>query len=579
MKLKSVRIQNYKCIDDSEEFSLSDVTCLVGKNESGKSAILEALYKLKPVEPERARFDDLEEYPRKDLTDYEQGKVQKPANVLTTKWELEEKDENVLNGKFGVNPLSTKHLILTKGYDNNPHWIMELDESIVLKNYLKQLGSSESTEIVEGSKIQSLSDIISQLENIKSPTGEQTKVLASLKTNIPQGNLNQAVSSTLTGLLPTFLYFADYHKMAGRVPLELLKQHISSNQLTFPEKVFLALLDLAGTTPQDIQQLDTLEHLIARLEGVSNKLTREIFDYWSQNQYLRVNFRFESARPKDPPPFNSGYIFMTRIENTRHQVSVPFEDRSSGFVWFFSFLAWFSQVKKNYGENLFILLDEPGLSLHAKAQGDLLRYMNEKLKPHFQIIYCVHSPFMVDPENLLGVRTVEDVVKDDNLLGTKVGDKVLSNDFDTLFPLQAALGYEITQTLFVGKHTLLVEGPSDILYLKWFSQQLKSLGREYLDSRWVISPSGGIDKIGSFITLFGGNKLHIAVFTDFHEGVKKKIRNLKESEILKKGHVFSAEMYADQEEADIEDVIGRSFYVTLINQCYNLPEAKQLSKT
>src|SRR4030042_4177718 len=156
MKLKSVRIQNYKCIDDSEEFSLSSITCLVGKNESGKSAILEALYKLKPVETNQTRFDDLEEYPRKDLTDYEQVKVQKPANVLTTKWELEEKDEDVLFDKFGWNPLNTKPLTLTKGYDNNLRWTMKLDESIVLKNYLKQLGSSESCEIVEGSKIQSL---------------------------------------------------------------------------------------------------------------------------------------------------------------------------------------------------------------------------------------------------------------------------------------------------------------------------------------------------------------------------------------------------------------------------------------
>jgi len=547
----------------------------VGKNESGKSATLQALYRLKPVEKEQEEFDDLQEYPRKNLTDYEDIKDENPANVLTTNWEIEEKDEKALQEKFGLSPLKTKIVTVLKGYDNKRYCTVEVDEQKILNHYLKQF-NSESGEITEGTKVHTLAELISELENIKTPTEEQTKTLAIINQNIPEGKLSQAVNNFLENLLPTFVYFADYQKMAGKVAFSQLNQHIGANQLTFSEKIFLALLDLAGTTPKEIQELGKLEHLIAKLEGVSNKLTQEIFDYWSQNEYLRVNFRYESARPEDPPPFNNGYIFMTRIENTRHQVSVSFEERSSGFVWFFSFLAWFSQVKKNYGSNLLILLDEPGLSLHAKAQADLLRYINEKLKPHFQVIYSTHSPFMVDSENILAVRTVEDVVKNKQPLGTKVGDKVLSTDFDTLFPLQAALGYEITQTLFVGKHTLLVEGPSDLLYLKWFSRELKLLERVCLDSRWVIAPSGGIDKIGSFVTLFGGNKLHVAVFTDFHEGDKKKLRTLRESEILRKGHVFSAEVYAEQEEADIEDMIGRASYVLLVNECYELGSDKKL---
>lgn len=126
----------------------------------------------------------------------------------------------------------------------------------------------------------------------------------------------------------------------------------------------------------------------------------------------------------------------------------------------------------------------PGLSLHGKAQGDLLRYINEKLTPNYQVIYSTHSPFMIDPDNILNVRTVEDVItENDDILGTKVGDQVLSTDLDTIFPLQAALGYDITQSLFVGKNTLLVEGPSDLLYLKWFSKELRNRGKVCLDPR------------------------------------------------------------------------------------------------
>lgn len=102
----------------------------------------------------------------------------------------------------------------------------------------------------------------------------------------------------------------------------------------------------------------------------------------------------------------------------------------------------------------------------------------------------------------------------------------------------------------------------------------------YLDHRWVITPVGGLDKISSFAALFGANKLHVAVLSDFHSGVKKKVRDLKESDLLRKGHVFSAEMYVDQPEADVEDLLGRSLYIALVNACYSLspeyrlPEAK-----
>lgn len=313
---------------------------------------------------------------------------------------------------------------------------------------------------------------------------------------------------------------------------------------------------------------------------MSSRISREIFEYWSQNKHLKVDFSFDAARPNDPAPYNSGYIFRTSIENTKHWASVNFDERSKGFVWFFSFLIWFARIKSNFGSNLIILLDEPGINLHGRAQLDLLRYVAEKLTPNFQVIYTTHSPFMINPSNLLDVRLVEDIItKDDKVLGTKVSEEVLATDSETVFPLQAALGYDITQSLFIGENCLLVEGPSDLLYLNWISQELKSRKREGLSQKWTITPVGGIDKIGSFIALFGGNKIKVAALTDFQKGHKNKIRQLKESDLLKKGHVLSAEMFVSQEEADIEDVFGRDFYLALINKTYELPKKHQMDSS
>ena len=49
MKLTRARITNYKSIDDSGWVDIQNVTCFVGKNESGKTAFLQALKKLNPV--------------------------------------------------------------------------------------------------------------------------------------------------------------------------------------------------------------------------------------------------------------------------------------------------------------------------------------------------------------------------------------------------------------------------------------------------------------------------------------------------------------------------------------------------
>ena len=103
MKLISVQIRDYKCIEDSGSFAIGPVTCLVGKNEAGKTAILEALHKLKP--DDESKFSDLDYPRRKWQPNMDTSKLQK--NVIQTEWELEESDIEVLVSSFGINPLKT----------------------------------------------------------------------------------------------------------------------------------------------------------------------------------------------------------------------------------------------------------------------------------------------------------------------------------------------------------------------------------------------------------------------------------------------------------------------------------------
>ena len=154
---------------------------------------------------------------------------------------------------------------------------------------------------------------------------------------------------------------------------------------------------------------------------------------------------------------------------------------------------------------------------------------------------------------------------------------VLNRDPDTIFPLQGALGYEITQTLFVGKNTLVVEGPSDILYLKALSAALVRRSRTGLDPRWTLCPSGGIGKVMPFVSLFKGNDLNVGVLVDFARGSKTKIEALRQSELLSSGAVLTIERYAGKSEGDTEDIFDIELYTKLLNESFGLHGSNCLS--
>jgi predicted ATP-dependent endonuclease of OLD family len=261
-------------------------------------------------------------------------------------------------------------------------------------------------------------------------------------------------------------------------------------------------------------------------------------------------------------------------------VDTPFSERSAGFVWFFSFLVKFAQVKKTGGP-VILLLDEPGLTLHGRAQGGLLRYFDEKLARHHQIIYSTHSPFMVAPDELTSARIVEDRVEMKGPrrvpIGTKVSEDVLLSDPDTIFPLQGALGYEITQTLFIGKHSLLVEGASDILYLQALSGALKSRKRIGLDPRWTLCPTGGIGNVKAFTSLFGGNKLDVLVLADNTKQDAKKLEEVRRSHVLKAGRVLTMSDFTGKPESDVEDLFEPSLFASIVNSAYDLLAANAVT--
>ena len=453
MQLKKIRIQNFQSVIDSNEFEVGDVTCLVGKNEAGKTAMLKALYRLNPLNPQDSNYDATHNYPRKDFAVYESEAAKDPnkaANVVTGTFLLDEKDIEEISSLLGKDSLPDRELTLTlsRGYSNALR-VGQLDllEEPAIRHLISSYDLPEST----AARLRQLSTAHAMLDSMQKDDNDipQAEKLVEALEAIQERGLSFFVYQTLLKeRVPKFLYFDEYYQMKGQDNLDSLLERTQSGTLEDSDHPLLGLIGLAGLRLDTIVSADNTETLIARLEAAGNRLTQSVLRYWSQNSHLRMRFDIREARPQDGPGMNRGTNIWGRVEDTRHMVSTALGTRSKGFVWFFSFLAWYDKLRRD-GENLILLLDEPGLSLHGRAQADLLSYFEQELRPHHQLIYTTHSPFMVDPGHFDRVRIVQDLSIEphsDDLpeerQGTKVSTDVLEATSDSLFPLQGALGYE-----------------------------------------------------------------------------------------------------------------------------------------
>lgn len=570
MRLIAVRVQNFKSIDDSGWVDVDDVTCMVGKNESGKTAFLQALAKLSPAEGQSGTFDMTTEYPRKRLNRYKREHDEDPAAAVTARFELDDADVGELPSVL-ADALTGRTIEVTKHYDNVKRWLVPLDEAKVVQTLIDEadLPAETATALRQHPRVSALRQALEAL-------GAEPPQAAALLERIKRwrnGRPTLGVVDTLDGLLPQFFYFDDYSIMQGRISVPTLKQKRDTGDLDEADRTFLALLRFVGAELEEFESEENYERLKADLEAASNEISDELFKFWSQNDQLAVEFDISSPDQSAPPPLNAGTNLHVRIKNDRHRVTVSFDQRSRGFVWFFSFLAYFSELERKRGEKLVLLLDEPGLNLHAKAQEDFLRFIDERLAGDYQVVYSTHSPFMVEPTKLARVRTVED--RDGE--GTKVSDEIFRSGSDTVFPLQAAFGYELAQTLFVAPDNLLVEGPSDLIYLQLLSEAARQKGLAYLDERWVIVPVGGIDKIATFVTLLGGNQLNASVLIDVTSRDQQRVQNLRDNGHLGKHSLIQIGEITGATDADIEDLFEPGFYLQLVNGALSQRIGKKLA--
>lgn len=551
MKLKSARIQNYRSIKDTGVIEFErDKTILVGPNEAGKSAILQALQQLKPPKGVRS-LDALRDYPRSLYNDITKGKVD-PATtpVVTAVFTLEDEDRDAL-------PESLQDKIteyrLTRNLDNRAVHTTDLEKTgtslAEIQKDLDKIAAHVDSNLSKQEEVETTktADELAKLVQGINPkfwlTEENRgKVRAWLKKLINEitdpafeekyddvlakldyvDEVNAALK-TLHERTPVFVLSNNYFRVRPRIHLAHLHERQANKTLDDDKYDYgnLCLLKLLGFTAQELanagtvtdeQRRDrtdaTIEAIERRtderqyqLDAASARLTDEIRSIWNPDP--------KKAEADKLRVLADGLYLKVVVEDDLG-VSVELDQRSEGFQWLVSFfVVFFAEAEDNY-ENAILLLDETGVSLHALKQREFQRTIS-RLAENNQTIFTTHSPFLVGSGELDLVRVVE---MTDRKIGTKVHTTVTSNDPAGLLPLQEALGYDLAQSLFTKRKNFILEGLTDYWYVEAVSSMLEAAGKTHLDKKIALVPSGTASKVAYFATILHANNLKVAALLD-----------------------------------------------------------------
>lgn len=597
MRLTQFTIQNYKIIDDTGPIKADpNVTALVGKNESGKTGLLRALWKSR--NRANAEFDKLNDYPRSRYSRERKG----AQWIVETTYGLSPEESEAVCATVKFTGGRAKSVIQKTWYSN--------EESIGRSFHIAELEVLRKA----GSEVHATVDAV--LQAFKTTTSNMPDALAnaceSAKAQVPVASKlwDKATAPALASFsaallaaapdvqmfvaekekvaalladskagdplapalkwveenLPVFIYFDDYGQLETRIwlPGYIAKIGAKPDARTRTQR---ALFAWSGIDPKEILELGRVrdqnetddsvqrrkDKRRALLQSASFSLTGDWVDWWAEKGH-RLHFDAD------------GEDLVLQVSDSKNEFPIPFEERSQGFQWFFSFFLVFLVESEHEHQDAILLLDEPGLHLHPTLQSRLIDFFDRVAKKN-QILYSTHLPFLVDGNHLERVRTV---YLDKETSKTVVSPDVRAGaDYDTLFPIQAALGYSIAQTLFLGKKCVIVEGITDYWILKVLQTVLALKGSsDLLDKEAVLVPAGGTSRLMPLASLMFGaagvSGRNMLVLLDSDKEGLNASKRLETDLFHGDSRVVLLGSAIGKGRATIEDMMDRSTYLSAL---------------
>ena len=403
MKITKIRIRNYRSIRDSNDIYLEEkITILAGKNESGKTAILHALTDFDPNREIRSSAKPIEYKTLPEIIvtfSVSNEQINKTLTSIGIKYaqsnDLNLEISKVYPDKYSLstNTLEWLTSIIDRHHEsliNSAKKILvdlekPLREIVDIKQGIPNIPAESNDEAV----ISNFSDFIKEVmlkydtlvhdkntDKIIQPLGQLEKIVSELKR---KSSLTTEFINAIKKLIPTFIYFDSFDSLS---PYELPLNEVDTKQAA-KDFFTIAGIDLAYLTNPNT----TLQEKRNDLAGKSTVITGDFLDYWAQD-------RVELMASLDA----NNVIFGFREGDKSEEFTM--EQRSKGFQWYLSF---YMQLKLHQGsKQKYLLIDEPGLYLHAKAQMDVLKVL-EARSADIPIIFSTHSPYLIEYDKLFRV--------------------------------------------------------------------------------------------------------------------------------------------------------------------------------
>ncbi len=557
MKLREIKIRGYKSIDKldfpvrkyGEDNNESYTTILIGKNEAGKSNVLDAI--ATPGHKETVYFHKI------------QNQQQEPDRVsIIFDFSIEDTDDyrSAIKQAITIPDELADEINITK-----------MSKEIYLQSDLDKYAVDYDCEM---SKI--AVNKYSFIETAAEPTALYTIKLNSELTDEEKESYTQLTSEKFKDIIKSALWnfvntinipvdhwaYQEKYLIKGKINLKTFADNPDIN-VPLKNMFYLAGCKDQSEIKSKINDIDNSDKKRKKLvKKISSETTKYLNDKWKEHE-IEIDVEIESST------LELSVAVKDKCDTDNYY---DMADRSQGFKQFVSLLLSLS-ISSASGdiEDHLILIDEPEIHLHPSGVRWMLKELIE-IGKHNYLFISTHSNFMLDKNT-----QERHYLLTKNKAGLTEAHHITSyEDINDDEILQSAFGINVI-TDFLAPHKLLVEGATDRKLLQKALKQVKS------DNDILITNGNGsnIEALSSILLL--NNVTPMVIVDDDKDGKEYK------KKIVEIGDDFKSKTFTIRDlngnitaNGTIEDTLPREFVESKTKEVlnsHNLDSAITLNDT